>query len=111
MSRHLPEWEVMQVRHAFSAIGFLPDIILNEAYDSRPVVDQVNQRYAHGGGWHAMSGFKWNRIAKTLRYPGDPPMHAVARFEASTKETVYVFESGWVLVDRGGDDYEVARLD
>lgn len=108
---HLPQWEILRMRDSHAVIGYLPNIILNEVYDSRPVVDQVNDRYAHGGGWHAFQGFKWNRITRTLRYPNDPPMHAVARFEASEKETVYVFDHGWTLIDRGLDDWEVARLD
>lgn len=107
---HLPEWEILRVGHAYT-IGYLPDIILNEVYDSRPVVEQVNDRYAHGGGWHAMSGFKWEKLAQRLTYPGDKPMHANARFQANSKETVYVFDGGWVLVDRGPGNWEVARLD
>lgn len=109
-AKHLPRWDIMQFRFA-DEIGYLPEIILAEQFDPRPVVEQVNDRYAHGGGWHRFNGFMWNRIAKTLRYPGDPPVHAIARFVANAKETVYVFHSGWTLIDRGGDDWEVARLD
>lgn len=79
--------------------------------DPRPVVDQVNDRYSHGGGWRKFEGFKWDREAMTIEYPEDPVYHAAARCEVSPTETVYVFPFAWVLIDRGGDDWEIARLD
>lgn len=106
----LPKWEILVASKA-DWIGQLPYIILTEQHDPRPVVDQVNDRYPFGG-WQKFEGFtKWNRTARTLHYPGDPPMHAVALLEVSETEKVFVFPSAWVLIDRGLDDWEVARLD
>lgn len=105
-----PNWEILRMSRA-EGLGYIPMIILPEQYDPRPVVDQVNDRYAHGGGWHKFEGFKFNRNARTLSYPGDPPYHAIAMLQASEKERVFVFDYAWVLIDRGLEDWEVSRMD
>ena len=90
-------------------VGYIPQII--RADDERPVVAQVNDRYAHGGGWNSFKGFKLTRGEMALKYPGDPALKPVAMLKVSEKETVYIYQHAWVLVDRGGEDWDIARLD
>lgn len=101
-------WEVTSSR-GIDMLGYIPQIIL--ASDERPVVEQVNDRYAHGSGWNRFTGFKLNRKDMSIEYPGDPVFQPIARAKISEKETVYVYPYAWVLIDRGGDDWEIARMD
>ena len=101
-------WELLSV-DAINLMGYIPQIITSD--DPRPVVEQVNDRYAHGGGWRKFEGFKWDREKMTIEYPGDPAYEAVARCEVSPTETIYIFAHAWVLIDRGGDDWEICRMD
>ena len=100
-------WQ-LESADAIERLGYIPQIIMAS---ETPVVEQVNERYAHGGGWHKFDGFTYNREAKTLQYPGDPVYRAFAKAVINDKETVLVFDHAWVLIDRGGDDWEVARMD
>lgn len=109
-------WEILNYQHGFESLGYLPQII---HAGGGPVVDQVNERYAHGGGWHPMQPKKWilNRDGMILFYPipeeegGDEAYFPIAMLKVSDQETVYVYDHAWVLIDRGGDDWEVSRMD
>lgn len=92
-------------------LGLIPFII--RAEDNRDVVTQVNSGYAHGGGWHSFGAGKWklNRDNMHLTYPGDPTYIPEAWAVISPRETVYVYESGWVMIYRYPDDFDVARMD
>jgi hypothetical protein len=57
-------------------LGFLPSLIHDA--DQRRVAEQLNDRYAHGGGWRPMPGFTLNKTTLALKYPEDPPMHPLA---------------------------------
>lgn len=94
-----------------AALGYIPQIITSG--DPRPVIEQVNDRYAHGGGWNSFGKGKWilNRKAMSIQYPGDPPHLPLAHAQISETEAVWVYECAWVLIDRGGDDWEISRMD
>lgn len=112
-------WE-LKASHRIEELGYLPEII--SCSDPRPVVDQVNDRYAHGGGWYPMKPKKWilDRESMTLTYPVsedeaaycEPEVYEpYARTRVLSGEMVYVYAHSWVLIDRGGDDWEVSRMD
>lgn len=91
-------------------LGLIPFII--QAEDPRDVVTQVNDRYAHGGGWHPFSNkWKLNTDNMSITYPGDPTYKPLAFAKISAKETVYVYQSGWVMIYRFPEDFEVSRMD
>ena len=66
-------WIPLDKRFRPEQLGFLPDILL--ASDRRSVKEQLEDRYAHGGGWRPMRTPKWkfNHDTLVIRFPGDPP--------------------------------------
>lgn len=53
-------------------MGIVPQML--SPYDPRPVVEQLNEGYAHGGGWLDFKGFTVveNEDRYELAYPGEP---------------------------------------
>ena len=91
--------------------GYIPDFL--SVHDPRPAVEQLNENYAHGGGWHPFKGFmlvKLSREQYGLAYPDDPPMREMSR-GVLRDETIVLFESSWVAVIQKDGSYEVARMD
>jgi hypothetical protein len=105
-------WMFLHDRATPEHLGFIPEFLSND--DPRPAVEQIHERYAHGGGWTPFKGFEFH-ADKSLRYPGDPTMRPLAvgflRPGTSTEESIYVYESGWTLVERLDGTWEIARLD
>lgn len=95
------------------ALGFLPEQIL--ATDMRPVREQLQERYAHGGGWKPFNGFKTNQIdtadRMVLSYPGDPPQRMLAECHHPNGEHIRLFESHWLMVQQKDGSYEISRVD
>lgn len=94
-------------------LGYLPEII--RADDPRPLREQIADRYAHGGGYHELSGFgltdgdTGSGKAK-LHYPGDPDLNEVGRLQVND-ELFIVFDYAFVaLVDASGT-FTVMRMD
>lgn len=106
----MSQWKILDNgATSYDMLGYLPQIIIS---GDGPVVEQVNTRYAHGGGWNAFSGFELNREDMSIVYPGDPAYMPIASLRVSETETVYVYPHAWVLIDRGeAAGFEVARLD
>jgi hypothetical protein len=77
--------------------------------DPRPAKDQFNERYAHGGGWHPMGGFKLNQD-NSLKYPGDPPLKPVARLQFRN-ELIMFYDHAWVAIIHKDRYFEVCRMD
>src|SRR5580704_18007890 len=73
-----PEW-----------FGFLPEILLAE--DERPVKEQLDDRYSHGGGFRPFGDkkFKLDQMTKVLRYPGDPPFMPAAWTQIGVETVVF----------------------
>ena len=95
-------------------LGLIPEII--RAEDTRGVVEQVNANYAHGGGWspfHGIGVSKWrlNKETMNLQYPGDPTMHAQWKAAINPDETVFIYDSGWVLLLAASGTFEISRMD
>lgn len=88
-------------------LGFIPSFV--SAIDPRPAVEQFDERYSAGGGWHDFKGFRMLSNGN-LKYPGDP--ETVLLYEATLHaETIRVYESAWVAVVQPGGSFAVARLD
>lgn len=92
--------------------GLLPEIIV--AHDPQPAKVQIQQRYAHGGGFMPLSGFKlqsWHHDAELL-YPGDAPMREVWRIHLPfTNEDVILFQYAFVAVVQADGSFDVVRMD
>lgn len=94
-------------------VGLLPLIFSED--DPRPAREQVNERYAHGGGWHRFEGFTLHGIEHEpkemwLDYPGDPPMKSLA-WAKLRNELIVLFQFSWVAIIQDDGEYEISRMD
>ena len=96
----------------FAIVGFLPEFASPD--DPRRLQEQVNEAYAHGGGWNSFDGFELRcHMASgrfSLVYPGDPPMQerARARFR---NQIIVLFDMSWVGIIENMKLIDVARID
>lgn len=99
--------------------GDLPDLLGFIIYfldtdDPRPAKEQINERYAHGGGWKFYPG-KWTMTFDAddvphFRYPGDPPVRARGRSELHS-ERLFIMDHGYFAIVQPDGTFEIARLD
>ena len=100
--------------YPLEGLGFLPDILMSE--DKRPVKEQLEDRYRHGGGWRPIKGF---RLAKgkdilaqpALRFPGDPPFKAAAIGKISDETVIFYPQCSLLAVVAKDGSWEVTRVD
>lgn len=90
----------------YEALGELP-YFLSEA-DPRGAEAQFNANYPFGG-FQLMKGFSSNSHAE-LKYPGDPAMKPLAK-ATLRGETIYVYESAWVVIFQPDNSFVIARMD
>ncbi len=90
--------------------GYLP-LMLDER-DPRSVQEQLNESYAHGGGWNSFSGFTLVERGGNyaLSYPGDPLMLEVSRAQFRDQLLV-LFQYSWLGIIEEGKLLDVARVD
>jgi len=88
-------------------LGWIPTF-LNEN-DPDPAWRQIDKNYGHGGGWNPQNGFRMT-ASRSLLYPGDPPMVALAVAQLR-EEKIYVYDYGYVAILQPDGLYEVARVD
>jgi len=89
-------------------LGCLPGF-LSES-DPRPAAEQLNENYGHGGGWHPLSGWRFDPVDLSIRYPGDPPYVPIAVANLR-QEKILVYPGAWVLIVQPDGSFEVARMD
>ena len=93
------------------ATGAIPTFLDPE--DPRSVVDQINERYAHGGGWIDLKTGEgaWDFSPMgVLTYPGDPELSPIG-FTKIHEELVFFYAHGMVAILVSTGDFRVARLD
>lgn len=106
-------------------LGYLPEIFISA--DPRPAKEQVNDRYAHGGGWNKFCGsdthkkeqftLELSSSAKDccLKYPDDPPMQLIGftilHAETAKPERILFFQHAWVVIEQIDGSWECARMD
>lgn len=90
------------------AMGRIPEFVL--ADDPRPAHEQIDERYAHGGGWNAHLPGKWQMDqGDWLLYPGDPALEPLA-FAWHGEERIVIYPHAFVAIITG-EAFSVARLD
>ncbi len=92
-------------------IGFIPTFISEQ--DDRPAAEQFNERYAFGGGWRPMDGWKIHHAPTgelIIRYPGDPPYRPVAMI-AFRNERIWIYPHAWVVIEQPDGSVEISRMD
>jgi hypothetical protein len=88
-------------------LGYIPGWIHED--DSRPIKEQIDNNYRHGGGWYNFQGFTMAENGN-LHYPGDPP--TLLLFEAKLRdETIRFYQHSWVAIVQKDGSFEVARID
>jgi hypothetical protein len=90
-------------------LGFWPMIFL--ADDPRPAAEQINDRYAHGGGWNPLKGFTMTEKME-LCFPGDPTLKPFAGCSLPlTKETLFFYPYSQVAIVQEDGNFEAGRMD
>lgn len=116
------DFKILDPRVTPEHLGFIPCFLID--HDPRPASVQIDERYAHGGGWRAMSGFRavgavTDTCAPILRYPGDPPFQAYAmatlhrdeQHPDGPAEVFVIYECAICAIFRAGELHSPARLD
>lgn len=101
-------WTSLNKRFDIQGLGFLPDLISD--LDPRKVAEQLEDNYAHGGGWRPNKGFKFNPITHALNYPGDPALLPLATAKCRD-ETLYFYDCAFLCVVQTDGSWEVSRVD
>lgn len=102
-------WIALDARFHPEQLGFLPDILTSD--DARPVKEQLEDRYRHGGGWRPIPGMSLNRKTMTMRFPGDP-IFKPAAFTTIGKEIVVFYpQCSLLAVIQPDGKFEVTRVD
>jgi hypothetical protein len=105
-------WQLLTPGMTPEHLGFLPYILL--ASDPRPIADQLEDRYQHGGGFAPYGQGKWAYDPKThtLTYPDDEPMTPDAIFHpANPDETLYLYDHSIAAIVNTDGSFAVVRLD
>lgn len=91
-------------------LGFLPQII--SPSDPRPIRDQINTNYSHGGGYfpYGEGQWKFNAVGKTLKYPGDPTLKPIAELPVRD-ELFIVFPHAICCILQPDGSFDVIRMD
>lgn len=104
-------WVALDKRFHPSQLGFLPDILLSN--DKRTVREQLEDRYAHGGGWRPFpeGHFKLNRMTMTLKFPGDPLFKPIAFTQIGDETVVFYPNCSLLAIIQPDGKFEVSRVD
>jgi hypothetical protein len=102
-------WEKLDKRAVMDNLGLIATFLDWDNPD--PARKQLNDNYAHGGGWNPQPKFEMADPASgVLQYPGDPPLHPL--FKAHLRdEIVRVYDYGYVSITQPDGTFEAARMD
>jgi len=89
------------------SVGLIPHWL--DADDPRPAAEQLNEHYAHGGGWRPFEGFVLRKDGG-IKYPGDPT-HKPRAAMMLRDELIMIYDHGWVLIRQKDGTFEVCRMD
>ena len=88
--------------------GFLPMMISRR--DRRPLREQLDTGYQHGGGWQPMDGWTFDPTDGSMHYPGDPPMPPLLAAPVRD-ETLIMYDHDFVAIIQRDGSFEIARMD
>jgi hypothetical protein len=90
-------------------LGFIPTFI--SAHDPRPVKEQIDANYGHGGGWRKSDSFTMGQDMELIsKYPEDPDLFPLAKAQVRD-EDIYFYDYAWTAIVQPDGSFEVARLD
>lgn len=89
-------------------LGYIPQFFSD--LDPRPAKEQIDEAYAHGGGWRPLEGWQFYPRTEAIHYPGDPPLMPIAGTRLRD-EVIYVYPHAWVNIVQPDGSFEIARID
>ena len=94
-------------------LGLIPEFI--SSVDPRPLIEQIDDAYAHGGGWNEFDGFTLDRTSGNvfewfLTYPGDPPLYPLAACKVRD-EVLLFWPFAWVTICTKEGGFNCAKID
>lgn len=101
------EWEMLHPRMTRAHLGLLPEMLDDQ--DPRSAREQLNEAYAHGGGWDPFNGFRLTD-KNGLAYPGDPTLKPIAQAKFRN-ELIVFYDCAWVAIIQPDRSFEVCRMD
>lgn len=104
-------WIQLDKRFPAEGLGYLPDILLPT--DKRPVKDQLEDRYAHGGGYRPFPDkhFRLDRRTMTLKFPGDPVFKPAAMAFFGSEQVFFYPNCSLLLILQPDGKFDVTRVD
>ncbi len=104
-------WHQIDPRFSPHGLGLLPDILID--LDTRPVKEQLEDRYAHGGGFRPMRTSQWRFDPRTmiLRFPGDPPFRPAAYTMINGEKCIFYPQASLLCIVQPDGEWEVTRVD
>lgn len=104
------KWQMLHPRATLGVLGYIPYWL--HAEDPDPAWKQIHKNYSHGGGWRSSKDI-WEDYyihGDTLHYPGDPPLHPIAKTKLRD-ETILFYPHAWIVIKQSNGDWDVARID
>ena len=104
-------WYLMHPRMTAEMLGLIPSFFHDN--DPRSAREQIDDRYAHGGGWRPIKGFRL-LPSRTIQYydaegPEEPlPVLAYCHLR---DEVICFYAHCWVAIIQPDGSFEVSRLD
>jgi len=77
--------------------------------DPRRAAEQLNEHYAHGGGWQPFEGFK-ELPDGSIVYPDAEPLRPLAAI-SMRDEIVVMYPYSWVMIRQKDGTFEICRMD
>ena len=96
------------------SLGYIP--VFFSENDPRPASEQLDEAYAHGGGFKPFNGFNlvdFHTDAPLLcriEYPGDPAHPALA-YAKLRDETLVYFQYDWLAIVQPDHSFQISRID
>lgn len=88
--------------------GWLP--VIFQLGDPRPAKEQIEERYAHGGGWSPNEKFATLPDGR-IQYPEDDPLAPMFWTQIDSGETLILFEGSWLRILRPDATSDIVRMD
>lgn len=103
-------WTLFSEGMTMDHLGLIP--MMMSADDPRTLKEQIEENYAHGGGWRSrgMEQFTFDPITALAKFPGDPPMRPMAQFVCRS-EALYFYDYAIVAVVDVRGVAEFSRMD
>lgn len=100
------KWELKHPRVQMEMLGYIPQFL--DESDPRPAKEQIEENYAHGGGWRPIKGFSANE--NSIQYDDYRPRVLIAETKLR-KEVIRIYEGALVGIFQPDGEFEIACLD